>query len=359
MTTEPSSPRRRHILSSINPEGSRASPQLEPVSSEATLPSDSTPEVVEPLPAETTDRTERKSSRFRFKSKSSRSHGSSRHRDRDYSQDDVENREGRSSRREHEYSSHGENRERRRHHHRRRRRCTRSRSPTPPNPFEEPPLDPEAAFRESLFDAMADDEGAAYWEGVYGQPVHVYSNAKTGPQGELEQMDDEEYAAYVRQKMWEKTHQGLLEERAKREEMRKAKDAKEQEARRLTKQMEDSLRRGEERRKKKSWKSKFEDYVAAWGNWSGTLDGMCWPIASGDRQDLNNENVRDFLVNGLDPIEIGEKAFIARLKDERVRWHPDKIQQRLGDKFDDSVRRDVTAVFQIIDKIWSDARSKS
>ena len=34
--------------------------------------------------------------------------------------------------------------------------------------------DPEAAFRESLFDAMADDEGAAFWEGVYGQPIHVY-----------------------------------------------------------------------------------------------------------------------------------------------------------------------------------------
>src|SRR5436190_10673322 len=33
---------------------------------------------------------------------------------------------------------------------------------------------PDTAFRESLFDALADDEGAAYWESVYGQPIHIY-----------------------------------------------------------------------------------------------------------------------------------------------------------------------------------------
>lgn len=205
---------------------------------------------------------------------------------------------------------------------------------------------------------MADDEGAAYWEGVYGQPVHVYPNTRPGPEGELERMDDEEYAAYVRRKMWEKTHQGLLEERARREEERLQKDTKEREARRLTKEMEESLRRGEERRRRKGWKTRFEDYTAAWTEWAGAVDTMSWPVMSGKREDINSENVRDFLVNGLDPAEIGEKEFLTRLKDERVRWHPDKIQQRLGANFDESVRRDVTAVFQIIDKLWSDTRSK-
>jgi hypothetical protein len=49
---------------------------------------------------------------------------------------------------------------------------------------------------------------------------------------------------------------------------------------------------------------------------------------------------------------------LTRLKEERVRWHPDKIQQRLGGRVDEAVMRDVTAVFQIVDKLWTDTRSK-
>lgn len=288
---------------------------------------------------------DRRKSKFRFKSKH-------RHRERDGDGDggDDETRDG-------EASSSRRHHRRHRHHHRHKRR--RSRSPTPPNPHEPPPLDPNAAFRESLFDAMADDEGAAYWEGVYGQPIHVYSNAKPGREGELEQMDDDEYAQYVRRRMWEKTHQGLLEERARREKKKEEAESKQQEAKRLTKEMEESLRRGEERRKRKTWKVKFEDYAKAWSEWDGESEGLSWPVASGRRGDISSENVRDFFVNGIDPLEVGEMGFLAKVREERVRWHPDKIQQKLGDKFDESIRRDVTAVFQIIDKLWSDSKPKT
>jgi hypothetical protein len=205
---------------------------------------------------------------------------------------------------------------------------------------------------------MADDEGAAYWEGVYGQPIHVYSQARTGPEGELERMDDDEYAAYVRQKMWEKTHQGLLEERARREERRKQRERNADEAVRLTKEMESSLRRGEERRAKRGWRERWEAYIKAWDLWDGTLEGMAWPLRSRRREDVAPDTVRDFYVMGIDPVEVGETEFLAKLKEERVRWHPDKIQQRLGGKVDEAVMRDVTAVFQIVDKLWSDTRSK-
>ncbi|KAK7923289.1 hypothetical protein PG985_007360 [Apiospora marii] len=405
MTTEPSSPRRRHILSSINPDLPRLSPEQEDRADSHTAPPKSD---LHHVPVDASDERahskdpesgnndskrhgDRKTTKFRFKSKHSSSHRSSRRRERDYDNDDdrrhrdrgrserskdhVEGGEvkddddaDRESRRSHRRSHHSEHHKHRRRRHRHRTR-TRTRSPTPPNPHEPPPLDPEAAFRESLFDAMADDEGAAYWEGVYGQPIHVYANARNtgggGEGGELEQMTDDEYAAYVRQKMWEKTHQGLLEERARREEAKRAKDDKEAEARRLTRQMEESLRRGEERRRRRTWRDKYEEYAAAWADWDGTLEGMSWPVArssgdnSGDRAEISSETVRDFFVNGLDPIEIGESVFLAKLKEERVRWHPDKIQQRLGPGFDEAVRRDVTAVFQIIDKLWSDIRAKA
>ncbi|EQB45485.1 hypothetical protein CGLO_15641 [Colletotrichum gloeosporioides Cg-14] len=330
MTSPPTSPRRRHILSSINPdEGHEPAP---------TRTKQSTPEEaeVEDEAGKDDDHLQPRSSRIRLKSKhKSRSH---RHRDRDRDDDDS--------------------RSHRRHHHSRRHR-RRSRSPTPPNPYEPQALDPDAAFRESLFDAMADDEGAAYWQGVYGQPIHVYSNERTGPQGELERMTDEEYATHVRQKMWEKTHQGLLEERARREEARKRKSEDEKRNRKLQEDMERSLRRGEERRQKKMWASLWEDYVQGWAKWTGDPDTIPWPVESGRQKDVSEKEVRRFIVNGLAVEEIGEKEFAGKLREERVRWHPDKMQQRLGGQVDGAVMKDITAIFQIIDKLWADTRSKA
>ncbi|KAK5636645.1 hypothetical protein RRF57_012357 [Xylaria bambusicola] len=359
MTTVPSSPKRRHILSSINPEKRPISPGVEeihqPQEAPQREPRDSN---VEQSADTTVEGTARKTTKFRFKSKSSRSHRSSHHDDPDRDRTRSPNAERQdaydggptSSRRHHKHRHHR--------HHRHKRRRTRLRSPTPPNPHEPPPLDAEAAFRESLFDAMADDEGAAYWEGVYGQPIHVYSQERSGPEGELERMDDNEYAAYVRQKMWEKTHQGLLEERARREERRKQKERDAEDAARLTREMEASLRRGEERRAKRGWKDRWDTYIKAWEAWDGTLEGVAWPVRSGRREDMDGGAVREFLVMGIDPVEVGEVEFLAKLKDERVRWHPDKIQQRLGGRVDEAVMRDVTAVFQIVDKLWTDTRSK-
>ncbi|KAI0194153.1 hypothetical protein F4808DRAFT_352463 [Astrocystis sublimbata] len=376
MKTDSLSPIRRHILSSINPDSCSISP---PIEKSRSLSPTAAPPASEPRDhdekqtssAATAERAARKTSKFRFKSEHSRSHRSSRHDDHDHdrerSRDRDRDRKSRHSAdvdpsRDHDHDDERRNRRhrhhRRHHHHRHKRRRTRSRSPTPPNPYAPPPLDSEAAFRESLFDAMADDEGAAYWEGVYGQPIHVYSQERAGPEGELERMGDEEYAKYVRQKMWEKTHQGLIEERARREEARKRKERDAEEATRLTREMEQSLRRGEERRVRKGWKDRFEAYAKTWESWDGTVQGIAWPVRSGRREDVGGGAVREFLVMGIDPVESGEAQFLTRLKDERVRWHPDKIQQRLGGRVDEAVMRDVTAVFQIVDRLWTDTRSK-
>lgn len=220
---------------------------------------------------------------------------------------------------------------------------------------------------------MADDEGAAYWEGVYGQPVHTYEQDKVGPQGELERMTDEEYVAYVRQKMWEKTHAGLLEERARREERRKKAEEEARYTRKLRAEMDDSLRRGEQRRTKRRWAQRWEDYATAWANWDGAVKTMAWPwpdgvakraagwgvVEDGTEEEVDVDAVREFFIHGLAADEIGEAAFAAKLRDERVRWHPDKIQQRLGGAVDDKVLKDVTAIFQIIDRLWADVRGKS
>ena len=363
---------------------------------------------------------EPKATRFRFKDKcSSRRRQRPRSRDRDRESRSRSpaaaaaksvDRDGPRQRREDGSDSLHRSRHQRhhRHHHRRRRRrhrSSRSRSPEGArtasrngdrdgdgdgdgaaegrggherDPFARSPLSPDAAFRESLFDAMADDEGAAYWEGVYGQPIHVYErrgeggggargadggdgNSNGNGAGELERMTDEEYASYVRQKMWEKTHAGLLEERERRARERERRERDEAEAARITREMERSLRRGEDRRKRKAWRERWERYVAAWVEWDGgdDLGGLPWPTKSGERSEVVVDGaVREFFVCGLGLEQLGEKEFAAKLREERVRWHPDKVQQKLGGKVGEEVMRDVTAIFQVVDKLWNDMRPK-
>ncbi|KAI1340548.1 hypothetical protein F5Y15DRAFT_378999 [Xylariaceae sp. FL0016] len=361
MTSRDTSPRRRHILSSINPDQRTPSPTTEHERATLEPPPH---ELREEEEEQATETAERKTSKFRFK-KSSRSHRTTRHRDRDHDRhEDREDHEHERVRRSASPSSshrHRHHRHLRHHHHRRKRHRvrSRSRSPTPHNPHEPAPLDPDAAFRESLFDAMADDEGAAYWEGVYGQPIHIYGAEATNAAGELERMTEDEYAAYVRRKMWEKTHAGLLEERERRKQREREREAAAEEARRLTRDMERSLRRGEERKRKRGWRGRWDRYVASWDGWDGTVERMGWPTDSGLRETIDTGKVREFFVMGIDPTEVGEAELLAKLKEERVRWHPDKIQQRLGGKVDEAVMQDVTAVFQIVDKLWSDTRSKA
>jgi hypothetical protein len=301
-------------------------------------------------------------SKFRFKSKRS-----SRHRDR-----------SRSS--ERQKRSHGDRERHRRHHHRTKRR---KRSPSAPNK-DDPALyddthlpnssssqymNPDVAFRESLFDAMADDEGAQFWEGVYGQPIHTYPDVKEGPTGELERMTDEEYTAFVRAKMYEKTHQHLIEEKARRDAAKKERERlaqegrkEEKEAERFRRKVEESLKRGQERKTRKAWSDKWEAYTQKWEALSKSgekvaIASIPWPTESGRRQDADVKEIERFFLFASSGGQPTEAQLNKILKLERVRWHPDKIQQKLGGQdISKDVMEAVTSVFQVIDQMWTSLR---
>ena len=233
---------------------------------------------------------------------------------------------------------------------------------------------PDEAFRESLFDALADDEGAAYWEGVYGQPIHVYSNEKKGPDGKLERMSDEDYAEYVRAKMWEKSHEYIVEEREARAKQRKQQSkhkhqmeeelAKADEERNdIRRQMRESLKRGEERKRAKELEASWSRYVKKWEDLKGYKDLaqetstrvqeiIPWPVASGCWSSVSKDAIEYFFENS----SVWKDDAAAMLKVERVRWHPDKMQQRFGQHINPETMKSVTAVFQVIDKLWSERR---
>lgn len=301
-------------------------------------------------------------SKFKFKSKSKRK---SDHED-----------ESRSSSRHHDEDRH---RRHHRHHHRSKRRKPSPSKDDPslyddtylPNPSSSQFVDPEVAFRESLFDAMADDEGAAFWEGVYGQPIHTYPDVKEGPTGELEKMTDEEYAAYVRAKMYEKTHQHLLEEKERRDKAKKERERMEkegkkerQEADRFRRKVEESLRRGEERKSRKVWGERWEAYVGKWEELGKAqskvhIASIPWPVESGKRKDVDFKEIQRFFLYAPSSGQPTEVQLGKVLKTERVRWHPDKIQQKLGGQdVGEDVLQAVTEVFQLIDRMWSEVRDQ-
>jgi hypothetical protein len=221
-------------------------------------------------------------------------------------------------------------------------------------------------FRESLFDALADEDGAAFWENVYGQPIHVYPRAPG--------ISDEAYTAYVRAMMYSRTHQNLIEERDRianarrklREEMEQKEERVEQDVA-FDKEVEESLQRGKNRKilqeKKKAWNR----YVDAWENMGpgpgfdqGKLatELIPWPNGSLDVSRVSYDEVSRFFEDAATLEESDSQTRLREiLKIERIRWHPDKMRQRLGHTvMDERTTRSVTGVFQIVDRIWTESR---
>lgn len=335
-----------------------------------------------------------RASKFKFKSKTKR---------RRYEEDDAVDR--RSKRPRSEPSEEGERKFSKPHTHKERKRKHASPLQDDPTAYDSTYeannaagayANPDHAFRESLFDAMADDEGAAFWEGVYGQPIHVYPHpTQAGEDGsgkgkaELDGLNDEEYAEYVRARMWERTHQHVMEERAKREERRKKRKEEEEdwgrseegrkeradkemkERYRFESKIEKSLRRGEERKSQKRWRDAWTLYIQGWSRFTeilavkskeaGSLEGKAargiipWPVESGKYKHVGKEEVESFFEKAV-PTDTERMAI---MKAERVRWHPDKMQQRFGgNKLDDESMGKVTAVFQVVDRLWGELREK-
>ncbi|KAL8833731.1 MAG: hypothetical protein Q9205_000387 [Flavoplaca limonia] len=273
------------------------------------------------------------------------------------------------SKRRSQSSSVSEHARRQRHHHHRHHYSRRNHSPSPTPDHH---LDQETAFRESLFDALADDEGAAFWESVYGQPIHTYSpfvhsaGANNPEQAELQRMTDDEYAAYVRARMWEKSHAHIVEERRRREEQSLKRKERQEQHRKWERDVAAALRRGEEKRRKTRWKDAWARYLQGWdalsspdhGRGKNMKDQIPWPVESGRYCDVNQEQVEIFFRRAPNPEQPSDDLHLARLlKVERVRWHPDKFLQKAGGNgLDKEIMAMVTAVFQLIDRLWSAMR---
>ena len=296
------------------------------------------------------------------------------------------------------------------------RRSKRSHSPKPSSPpseaahpFPREPAEPDAptlpsntaAFQTSLFDALADDEAASYWESVYSQPIHVYSRpVQQTASGELQDMDDETYAAYVQRKMWEKQNPEIVLERErmekKRQEEREAKERRREEFVRARKKEawnhasrardmrdegnNDPLGKKASGCKSKSRESDDEVYARAWAVYLSAWDALKAALASPSspsphppkppskripwptlqNRPATRPNIEAFMrhVPITSEDDKGSPGRLQALKVERVRWHPDKVQQRFGGAVDEGTMKVVTGVFQVVDNLVEEERKR-
>jgi hypothetical protein len=198
--------------------------------------------------------------------------------------------------------------------------------------------------------------------------------------------------------MWEKSWEGIeaaKEEKRQEREKEKQKIRDEENKRDREKSrapyddyvfdthIEASLRRGQKRQDRKRWQGLWQDYLRQWEEMLALAEDrrrttsqqdtepiflrnkIAWPVESGKRKDVEREEVERFVRNGTSTSQSAEAAgddndaFATTIKAERVRWHPDKIQQRYGFMdIDESTLTGVTAVFQIFDAIWNKIRDK-
>ncbi|GAB7364352.1 hypothetical protein MBLNU230_g4895t1 [Neophaeotheca triangularis] len=282
--------------------------------------------------------------------------------------------------------------------------------PFPREPEQDTAPSDREAFRTALFDALADEEQADYWQAAYGQPIHVYERPSVpkGPKGELEEMGDEEYAAFVREKMFEKQHPEVVWEREREGKRRKEKEEREKAEReayvrkkRQERWKRDSGWKGgendEERDDEDDAWDRYEhafagevpmerersgvDWTALWKTYQEMWDTlkervktgepgdlqMPWPTrkilsankkASNPDETVTHEDVQTFMRQM--PLQ-GDESRPRILKSERARWHPDKMVRVLGALGEDSakaVEEAAKTVYIAIDQLIDEEKAK-
>ncbi|KAG8740129.1 hypothetical protein FRC12_016103 [Ceratobasidium sp. 428] len=247
---------------------------------------------------------------------------------------------------------------------------TRKKKRRSPSPYHEPGLDEgwvppptsskvdvdalcaemeERRFREKLFDAMGDDAGLDGAEAHYNDYAYVpprwtdsrqSSNKLAGE--DLTNMEDEQYAEWVREGMWKRTHRAEVEAQERAEEERKKRKEKEKARREETRKMEQEAG---ERRARRQHAKEQQHAVNAWiaydERWAQLRAGQAqpeelaftdlpWPTYPPPRlplppEALSRQAISAFL---LSPLHSIGKPRRQRLREALLLYHPDRFMAK-------------------------------
>ncbi|KAJ1306002.1 hypothetical protein OPQ81_010717 [Rhizoctonia solani] len=203
----------------------------------------------------------------------------------------------------------------------------------------------ERQFREKLFDAMGDDAGLENTEAHFNEyddfvPDRWKDPVSSHLRDDPSMMDDDQYAEWIREGMWRRTHRAELEAQERAEEDRKRKKEKEKARREATRRMEreDNERRAK-RKQAKEQKSVVEGWIAYEAQWAqlrpsetnslGFID-LPWPCFPPpclplDPDTLSKQAISSFLLSPLHSIGKPRKQ---RLREALLLYHPDRFIAR-------------------------------
>ncbi|KAG9122764.1 hypothetical protein FRC07_000714 [Ceratobasidium sp. 392] len=204
----------------------------------------------------------------------------------------------------------------------------------------------ERRFREKLFDAMGDDAGLDGTEAHYNDYAHVPPRWK-GPgqsgtrlaEEDPANMDDEQYAEWVREGMWRRTHRAEVEAQERAEEEKKKRKEKEKARREDTRKME---REAEERRARRQQAKEQQHVVDAWivydARWTQLRGGQAqpgelaftdlpWPCYPPPKLPLSPEALSRQVISAflLSPLHSIGKPRKQRLREALLLYHPDRF----------------------------------
>ena len=202
----------------------------------------------------------------------------------------------------------------------------------------------------------------SYWEGVYGQPLHIYPKTKPGPHGTWVEMPDDEHVELVRPEVYKRTRERAREQQQARKRMKHVQEEKhtrqdeertgqdeerarreEQEAR-ARREADEVHRRHARRQRAERAKASWKEYTQRWDDLKDQHSTLAhlnarelipWPVDSGRSSDVSEREIIRFF-RGSTAWEYNATAL---LKMERVRWHPDKMQQRFRHHIDPDTDR--------------------
>jgi hypothetical protein len=250
---------------------------------------------------------------------------------------------------------------------------------------EEPPLPgiskvfwpDKFTFKDALISARADPDEAKHWKEVFGTDIHVFPKPSLA-------MSDDEYAAWVRERVYERV---LLDSRARKRAAEEAereqrryraqqeafRQAREQEQERIRNYMRSGMgtRTGEWNLRSKAPKEKWLEYIAALQPPPSDADLLLlwqksdvpWPTPSGQEDDISEENIRRFIRTcTMQYAEDANGDWKKAVRINQYYWHPDKFRQiqaqkleKLSDTKKEEVLRRVTDVSQILNKLAAES----
>lgn len=264
----------------------------------------------------------------------------------------------------------------------------------------------EQRFREKMFDALGDDERVDSLEARFNDFGHVpdrWRSAGGLKAGEgireddflrldPQNMDEEEYAEWVRTGMYRKTHAAecaeYLRKKAAKAARRAEEKARKAETVRLEKDMKEERQRKKQEQESRRLDYAREEYHMRWKILLSTpgdddpmgisFHSIPWPVAaayqctankSDDKKratfsvdDLTAEAISAFLLNLISgrPAEERKKERKEKLREAFLRFHPDKFEgrfmRRVARKDEEKVRQAIGQVSRVLNVLLSEGQ---